>query len=48
MNSQKKAWKTRRLNLCIICHENERRNDKAKTCCQSCAGKLAWQTRLSN
>lgn len=45
MNPQKKAWKTRKLNNCVICHINEKRSEKAKTCCQSCAGKLAWETR---
>lgn len=31
---------------CIICKKNitERETDKAKTCNQSCAGKLAWRT----
>ena len=47
MKPQKKAWKTRRLNLCVICKAQPKRSKKAKTCCQSCAGKLAWKTRLS-
>jgi len=48
MNSQKKAWKTRKLNLCVVCKSNPKRSETAKTCCQSCAGKLAWKTRLSD
>ena len=47
MNPQKKAWKTRRLNLRVICKIKPKRSKTAKTCCQSCAGKLAWKTRLS-
>lgn len=47
MKSQKKAWKTRREGLCVICKAAPSREGKAKTCCQSCAGKLAWETRLS-
>ena len=47
MNKQEKAWKTRRLGLCVVCKVKERRSKKAKTCCQSCAAKLAWETRLS-
>ena len=46
MNPQKKAWKTRKAGLCVICNVSPKRSKKAKTCCQSCAGKLAWQTRL--
>lgn len=29
---------------CIICKKINLRKE-AKTCCQSCAAKLAWQTR---
>ena len=47
MKPQKKAWKTRKEGLCVICKIEPKRNEKAKTCCQSCAGKLAWETRLS-
>ena len=47
MKPQKKAWKTRRLGLCVICKTKPKRSEKAKTCCQSCAGKLAWETRLN-
>ena len=47
LTPQKKAWKTRRLNLCVVCKKNPRRSKTAKTCCQSCAGKLAWETMLS-
>ncbi len=47
MNPQQKAWKTRRLSLCVICHINEKRSKTAKTCDQHCAAKLAWETRLS-
>lgn len=50
MNSQKKAWKTRKSNLCVICHShilNRSLKGNAKTCNQSCAGKLAWETRGS-
>ncbi len=46
MKSQKKAWKTRREGLCVIC-QIEPKREEAKTCNQSCAGKLAWETRLS-
>lgn len=33
-------------NKCVICGKTIlfRKTEKAKTCCQSCAGKLAWQT----
>ncbi len=31
---------------CVICKVIPRRNKKAKTCCQSCAGKLAWENRI--
>lgn len=47
MNPQQKAWKTRRLDSCIICHVNPKRSKTAKTCDQHCAGKLAWETRGS-
>jgi len=47
MNPQKKAWKTRRLNLCVVCKIKPKRSETAQTCDQSCAGKLAWKTRLS-
>jgi len=47
MNAQQKAWKTRKLGLCMVCHIKEKRSDKAKTCDQHCAGKLAWETRGS-
>ena len=47
MNPQNKAWETRRLGLCVICKINPKRSETAKTCCQACAGKLAWETRGS-
>ena len=47
MKPQKKAWKTRRKGLCVVCKLEPKRSEMAKTCCQSCAGKLAWETRLS-
>ncbi len=46
MKKQKKIQKNRKGDLCIICKTNPKR-EKAKTCNQSCAGKLAWETRLS-
>lgn len=49
MNPQKKAWKTRRSKMCVICNSpilNRSLKGKATTCNQSCAGKLAWETRL--
>lgn len=35
--------------LCVICNKKilNRKTEKAKTCCQSCAGKLAWKTMLN-
>ena len=42
MKSKKKGE-----DLCVICKLNQKREGKAKTCDQSCAGKLAWKTRLS-
>ncbi len=32
--------------ICVICGKTIlfRKTKKAKTCCQSCAGKLAWKT----
>ena len=47
MNPQKKAWKTRNFGYCIICNVEPARSKTAKTCRQSCAGKLAWKTMLS-
>jgi hypothetical protein len=47
MNPQKKAWKSRRQNLCAICKSKPARSKTAKTCDQHCAGKLAWETRGS-
>ena len=47
MNPQKKAWRTRRQHLCVVCKVNPARSETAKTCDQHCAGKLAWETRLS-
>jgi hypothetical protein len=47
MNRQKKVLKTRRTNLCVICHKRLRR-DESRTCDQHCAGKLAWKTRRYN
>jgi hypothetical protein len=36
--------------LCVICHNKitNRKSKKAKTCNQSCAGKLAWRTINGN
>jgi len=45
MDAQKKAWNTRRNGYCVICKSKPARSKTAKTCCQSCAGKLAWETR---
>ena len=45
MNTQEKAWNTRKNGSCIICRIQPARSKTAKTCCQSCAGKLAWQNR---
>ena len=47
MNPQKKAWKTRKSGLCVVCRVKHARSDTAKTCDQHCAGKLAWETRGS-
>ncbi len=30
---------------CVICKIKQARSKEAKTCDQSCAGKLAWETR---
>ena len=30
---------------CVICKIKPSRSDKARTCDQHCAGKLAWETR---
>lgn len=43
MIHSKKRWKEYN-GKCKMC-PSESRSVKAKTCCQSCAGKLAWQTR---
>lgn len=43
----KKEITNLRFKVCIICKINPKRSKKAKTCCQSCAAKLAWKTRLS-
>jgi len=48
MNPQQKAWKKRKLGSCVICNSSAKRSEKAETCDQHCAGKLAWQTRLKN
>jgi len=47
MNTQEKAWRTRKLSLCVVCKSKPKRSEKAKTCNQHCAGKLAWETRGS-
>ena len=47
MIPQKKAWKTRKFGLCVICNVKSTRSKTAKTCDQHCAGKLAWETRLA-
>jgi len=39
--------KQKKKELCVICNARLKRSETAKTCCQSCAGKLAWETRLS-
>lgn len=31
--------------MCVICKIEPARSETAKTCDQSCAGKLAWETR---
>jgi len=45
MNKQKQAKKIQKFGSCVICQVQPARSDTAKTCCQSCAGKLAWETR---
>ena len=32
----------KKLPLCVVCKKKPRRSITSETCCQSCAGKLAW------
>jgi hypothetical protein len=41
------SFRQNKLRACVICKVAKRRSETAKTCSQSCAAKLAWQTRTN-